>query len=138
MRVARLASSVRNAFTPTLRGAFGAWHDVVSGGGLGEREQRLLKHVVQRMRLRQAADAFHSWREHAQQRRQRKRHLVLHIGNRVLSEAFNQWCALMAFLHVAIVLLLGVFVAILAIARPMLRPKAGVGRVRKRKQRSGL
>jgi len=40
-RVAKLVPTVRNAFTPTVRAAFGAWRDVVAGGGLAEREQRM-------------------------------------------------------------------------------------------------
>lgn len=130
-RVAKLVPTVRNAFTPTVRAVFGAWWDVVAGGGLAEREQRMLKNVVQRMRLRQEAAAFHVWCEHAQERRRRKCRLVLHIGNRVLSGAFNQWCALVACLHVLTVLMLAGCVAILGMLSYMagvLWPAAADGR----------
>lgn len=99
-RVSRLVPSVRRAFTPTLRAAFTAWQDVAAASGLAEREQQLLSNVVQRLQLRQAAAAFRSWRERAHDSRHRKCRLVLRIGNRVLSEAFDQWCAVVACLLV--------------------------------------
>lgn len=105
-RVARLVPSIRNAFTPTLRAAFGAWRGLAAGEGLAERERRLLMNVLQRMRLQRAAVVFDTWYEHAHEQRQRKHRLLMHIGSRVLSQAFAQWCALLASLYFAVLLLL--------------------------------